>query len=42
MMEDFQKTGECSFALVQKAFENYLESWLVRKGDPFQKFYNQG
>ncbi len=42
MMEDFRKTGQCSFGLVQKSFDNYHQSWLVRKGDPLTEFYNRG
>ncbi len=41
MMDDFMKTGQCNFAFAQKSFDNYQQSWLIRKGDQNIEFYNR-
>ncbi len=40
-MEDFRDTGKCNFAVAQKNFDNYHQSWLIRKGDRNAEFYNR-
>ena len=40
MMEDFRQTGKCNFAIARKNFDNYHESWLVRKEDRYAESYN--
>ena len=42
MMEDFRKTGQCNFGLAQKSFDNYHQSWMIRKGDPMIEIFNKG
>lgn len=42
MMEDFRKTGECSFGLAKNNFDTYHGYWIVRKGDPLTEIYNRG